>query len=321
MSSSEEDRHLPFRRSRVGGNGTPGLRTRGKYRHFAILITLIFALISAGLGCRGGGTIIAPAFDGTLNAEIRIPGGAAVGNDVVSPGHEISRVKLGESVLGDPIVMEVFGDGANRILIVGGIHGDEPGGVRVAELLIESLRSKPEYWRGRTVGVLACANPDGLRARTRVNAAGIDLNRNFPTRDWRPARAGEHSHGSAAGSEPETRAVMRAVELVRPQRLIDLHSIANGGQCNNYDGPGRELAELMGFHNGYPVSEDIGYPTPGALGCWVGIDLNIPAITLELPRGESGRKCWEENARALFAATQADEINPPRWTALGIERE
>ena len=32
--------------------------------------------------------------------------------------------------------------------------------------------------------VVPILNPDGLLARSRVNANQVDLNRNFPTRDW-----------------------------------------------------------------------------------------------------------------------------------------
>ncbi len=217
-----------------------------------------------------------------------------------------TRVILGYSVEGTPISMEIFGSGPGSILIVGGIHGNEPTGASLATDLAEFLHENPAAYADLTVGILAVANPDGLRRGTRANANGVDLNRNFPTENWRLAFAGELSHGDTPAGEPETRAVMAAIELIRPERVIDIHSIPRSYHCNNYDGDAADLARLMSDFNNYPARADIGYPTPGALGCWAGIDLDIPAITLELPREQSGEQCWQDNAAALLAFIHAD---------------
>ena len=231
----------------------------------------------------------------------------AVATDSPRNSTNSRTVRLGASVRGTPIEMVIFGDGADVILFVGGIHGDEPNGAALAERLARFLRENPELLEGRTVGVLPRANPDGLADGTRANANGVDLNRNFPTSDWRQADAGGLSHGARPMSEPETRAVVAAVKMIQPRRLVDIHSIPAGYQCNNYDGTAGPLAELMSGINGYPVLSDIGYSTPGALGCWAGNDLQIPAVTLELPRGAQSARCWRENAVALLAAINASE--------------
>ena len=282
----------------------PEVRQRRWLGHALILgVSFLLSLVS-GYGCSTSELRSTPVRDGALNAEIHIPGNVAKGELATSPANEPARLRLGESVRGTPIMLDLFGDGSDRILIVGGLHGDEPNGARIAERLIEYLRAHPDYVAGRTIGVVARANPDGLAARTRTNAHGVDLNRNFPTGDWRPAALGEHPHGNAPGSEPETRAIMTAVRHVRPQRLVDIHSILGGAECNNYDGPAGEIAKLMSSKNGYPVSTDIGYPTPGALGCWAGLDLHMPAITLELPRGTDPAACWRDNAAALLSVIE-----------------
>jgi protein MpaA len=58
----------------------------------------------------------------------------------------------------------------------------------------------------------------------------------------------------------------------------------------------------MAAGNGYEVRANIGYPTPGSLGNWAGVDQNIPIITLELPGGSSSPACWQRNREALLAA-------------------
>jgi len=213
-------------------------------------------------------------------------------------------VEFGRSVQGRPLVMHVFGDGAETVFIFGGIHGNEPTSASVASRLIEHLRNYPEVLGGRRVAIVAEANPDGLAERRRGNAHGVDLNRNFPARNWRRADGDGRGHGPTPASEPETRAIMRAVDRLDPDCIISIHSIARGKHCNNYDGPGGSLATLMARLNSYPARATMGYETPGSFGSWAGIDRGIPTITLELPRDLSGSQCWRENRAALLAVIQ-----------------
>lgn len=213
----------------------------------------------------------------------------------------VRTIELGCSVKGVPLTLEVFGDGSDRILIFGGIHGSEPTSATLAAGLADHLRVRWELFAGKTVAILAEANPDGLAKHTRANANGVDLNRNFPAENWQRSRRGWLHHGSASASEPETQAIIRAVELIHPNRIIAIHSARRGRHCNNFDGPARELAQLMERFNGYPVTATMGYPTPGSFGSWAGIDRELPTITLELPNDLSGRQCWRDNADALLA--------------------
>ncbi len=107
--------------------------------------------------------------------------------------------------------------------------------------------------------------------------------------------------GPQPASEPETRAVVRAVTDRRPAGVVTIHSIGAGRYCNNFDGPARELAAAMQRVNGYPVSDSIGYATPGSFGTWAGREQGIPTITLELPSRQSAKRCWETNQGALLA--------------------
>ena len=61
----------------------------------------------------------------------------------------------------------------------------------------------------------------------------------------------------------------------------------------------------MSAKNHYPTTAAIGYPTPGSLGSYAGIDKKIPMITLELPRNLPGDQAWAQNKDALLAAIEA----------------
>jgi protein MpaA len=122
-------------------------------------------------------------------------------------GREIRATRVGEE--GAPV----------NVLVVGNVHGNETAG----EAIIAALRQRAV---GRTEGVtfwlVRTANPDGRAHDTRQNARGVDLNRNFPWR-WRSGARGTYYPGPRAGSEPETRALMRLVKRVRPQLGIYYH--------------------------------------------------------------------------------------------------
>jgi len=202
-----------------------------------------------------------------------------------------------KSVEGRNIRVLEMGSGEKTTLIMGGFHGSEPLGTRLAKRFAEYLYFEYEENLDCKVVIVPCVNPDGLVHRIRSNARGVDLNRNFPTRNW-TTRYDKRSHypGKRAASEPETRAVMKLIEKYRPDRIVSIHTPL---RTVNYEGPARELAIRMALLNGYPASNDIGYPTPGSLGSYAGIERNIPTITLELPRKFFG-EIWEKNREALL---------------------
>lgn len=224
-------------------------------------------------------------------------------------GPATRTVALGESVRGQPLAVEIFGTGPRPVLVLGGIHGNEPEGAEVARRLAALLRQDCSVAGGCAVAVMAAANPDGLAVRTRVNARGVDINRNFPAKNWQAGAATpRYASGPCPGSEPETQTLMRAVEMLRPGLILSLHAMARG-PCNNYDGPGgKDVADRMAACNGYRVIANIGYPTPGSMGNWAGIDRGIPMVTLELPAGQPGPACWEQNREALLAAIRGAAV-------------
>jgi len=208
---------------------------------------------------------------------------------------------IGTSVRGKPMAIDRFGDGSARVLILAGIHGDERESVALADRFVRYLREYPQAGAGRSVAIIPVANPDGYLANKRVNANGIDLNRNFPATNFR----GSTRFSTRPSDQPETIALMRLIDDFRPSLIISIHSIPAGGECNNFDGPAERIARVMSERNHYRVAPTIGYPTPGSMGSFYGIDRGIPIITLELPRGTREAEVWEMNRDALVAAIAA----------------
>ena len=213
----------------------------------------------------------------------------------------VQAIHLGDSVRGEPLILYVIGSGPT-VLIFGGIHGNESGSAEVAMALIDYLSLNPDLCRDRSVAVITSANPDGLADGTRTNAHRVDLNRNFPAGNWKRIQNASYTAGASPASEPETKAIMAAVNRLQPQLIVALHCALPGHQCNNYDGPAVSIARLMSSANGYPVKASMGYPTPGSFGTWAGIERRIPTITLEMPGAFSGEQCWDQNRQALLLA-------------------
>lgn len=189
----------------------------------------------------------------------------------------------GRSVLGIPL--EVWRPHERcRLLIFAGIHGEEPETTYALSRALRQLAARPEH-----AAVVLAVNPDGLTRGTRGNAHGVDLNRNFPSRDWQP-RAVTHrstledpsdvllSPGSHAGSEPETQALLALIAELRPEAVIALHAPL---ACID-DANGSPLGQWLAQRTGMPFVRDVGYPTPGSFGSW-GMDHGVPVITYEFP--------------------------------------
>jgi murein peptide amidase A len=186
---------------------------------------------------------------------------------------------IGTSLRGRPIELETFGSGSRRILVLAGVHGNEYG-TPVAEAFLRYVRLDPSVVpSGTQLDVVACANPDGYAARRRANARNVDINRNFPSRNWsRKRNRSGASPGVRPGSEPETRALLALLESRRYVRVVSLHS---RGGILDWDGPGGwTLAKRMSTSSRVGVHRLGAYH--GSMGAFVPAKYRIPIITWEL---------------------------------------
>lgn len=199
------------------------------------------------------------------------------------------QISQAASVKGQPLLYRDYLPSSRRasprrVLLLGGIHGDEFSAVSVVfqwMRRLDSERFQLFHWR-----VIPCANPDGLLAQParRMNARGVDLNRNFPTPDWksdairywesRTRKDPRRYPGPSALSEPETRWLLQQIVEFKPDAIVSVHAPYG---VLDYDGPDEPPNRF-----GYLRLHQLG-TYPGSLGNYAGVNLGVPVITLELP--------------------------------------
>jgi hypothetical protein len=171
-----------------------------------------------------------------------------------------------------------------RVLLFGGIHGDELASVSIVYSWLRTLERNHSglfHWR-----VAPLVNPDGLLREKpqRQNGRGVDLNRNFPSPNWhteaedywvrRTSRNPRRYPGKAPLSEPETRWLHQEIETFRPAAIVAVHAPYH---VVDYDGP-PEPPERLG-----PLLLDPMGTYPGSLGRFAGDHLGLKVLTIELP--------------------------------------
>ena len=197
----------------------------------------------------------------------------------------------------------------NTTLVLASVHGDEITTLYVALRLAHWLNeNRAEIFASATptrVILAPLVNPDGYHRfpRTRMNGRGVDINRNFPTRDWatRALSAWRTKYrsnprrfpGHSPSSEPETVFQEEMIRKFRPQKILSIHSPLN---FIDYDGPTQK--SLSDFSREYThVCQELrrilkavsGTFFPGSLGNYAGRELGIPTLTLELPSTDPGK--------------------------------
>ena len=212
------------------------------------------------------------------------------------------------SVNGFPIFVREFAplserQPQGRILVIGGMHGDELTSVSVTFRWIEKLNKYHSglfHWH-----IVPMMNPDGVlkRGATRTNQNGVDLNRNMPSDDWDEnalkyweQKTGENPRrfpGEKPASEPETQWLVDEINDFKPDAIISVHApygVVDFDALLLNTAPrslGKLHLNLLGTY-------------PGSLGNYAGINRNIPVITLELPHAwempseAESTKIWED---------------------------
>ena len=261
----------------------------------------------------------------------------------------VTEHRLGESVEGRDLsiyrISSSSRDDLPAMYVGAAIHGNE-GIHRELVLLVDALLANAsrhpveELLASRVLWVQPLMNPDGVAARTRVNAAGIDLNRNFGYRfgeNWgeRPPVPGDDRYGGdRAFSEPETRAI-RDFLKGQPKLTVylDLHGSlsciltpfgAFGRELDPTHGrlfrelcarmpgydrfPDPRIHQVIGLGSGYSIDW-----THGALGIW--------SLTWEASHGATWKDFEDPRVQGvLYLLREAGELERARPTRRVVER-
>jgi protein MpaA len=243
----------------------------------------------------GLGAVTATTLTGQLPADARpldqrIDDGAA-GSWLVgrirrsAPSRSWTTMVIGTSVQGRPVELRhspAVDTERHRVLVVAGVHGNEPiTGPLAAALGGASIP------RDVSVSIVPMANPDGTAADTRHNADGVDLNRNFP---WRWSRS---DGGPAAGSAPETQALMGAVMVTAPSLAVWVHQPL--GYVSPLSGCPVELADA--WRNQVGDRRRDGIDQHGGGETWCARVADVPTLLVEVAT-------WAVTERLIDAHTR-----------------
>ena len=225
-----------------------------------------------------------------------------------------------KSVKGRALMMrDVQADDAKlRVLVIGGIHGDELSSASVALHWIKLAEQSPSdtphpvHWR-----FIPAMNPDGLLLQPprRGNANGVDLNRNFPTPHWerdakiywekKTRKDPRRWPGTKPLSEPETKFLFDQMQSFKPHLIVSIHAPYG---LLDFDGPSVPPSKL-----GRLYLDQVGI-FPGSLGNYGGVHKGIPVVTVELPNAI--RTPLDAETRQMWLDLQR-WMSDKLWTALG----
>lgn len=252
--------------------------------------------------------------------------------DVACENFNWSHVR--NSNLGTPLIWTVFGDEnsqaakENTTVVMCGVHGDEITPVKFCWDLLNDLKNNHTF-QDKLIIVAPLVAPDSFfKAKpSRTNGRGVDVNRNFPTADWKAeaVKRWKQNQGSdkrkfpghKSASEQETVFQMNLILRYKPNKVISVHAPLS---LLDYDGPSLKaedgksakmlLEQMSTKASGYKVSN---YPIfPGSLGNWAGKEKKIPTYTLELPNSNADEtdKFWALFKDALIFAID-HKMKPP----------
>ena len=189
------------------------------------------------------------------------------------------------------------GAGKNALLLIAGMHGREKGGKDLLDKLAEEVLSDPSLISPTNkLIIIPLVNPDGYYGgQDKVNANGVNLNRNFGTSQWVQYEGEDLFAGAKPFSESESRVIKDLVEQFQPRMMIAFHSQGHIVSPEAGD-PSIKLARWYAGKTGYHYFDEWDYA--GTATRWFQELTDNPAITVELINHVESD--WEINKAALF---------------------
>lgn len=227
------------------------------------------------------------------------------GNDThETPAYKVYLYHIGKHAAALPSGRKMF--------IYGGEHGNERLAIYdtyvLAYNLIHSTHPFYSYIRNNfDVYILPMLSVYSVYHNIRVNANGVNINRNYPAPGWSEGGQGTQDYtGPTAGSEFETQVIMGLMDYLKPHITLDHHNysaLSRQFYCESLD---NDICQSMGkalvgtsnaFIANYPsyfgtnpqlfaeVFYNYGYYVgPGKFTCWA--DNNGYTLSLVVEAGE-----------------------------------
>lgn len=252
---------------------------------FSLLAALLVATLSLPAGAAQGTTVIRAG-----ETALSSPASSAAEEQLLAAGTRYATPYYdNDSGISGPVVV-----------VVGGMHGNEPAGYLAARRL---AGLKPQ--KGRLI-VIPEANKLAIETKTRTGSHPGDLNRAFPA-----------SRSDKPGS-PLAASIWSLIERVRPDYLFDLHEGYDFHKINK-DSVGQsmiyypvqgalEMAKAMqtavnrGISNSRHHYSLLRYPVKGSLARAAGQLLGTRAMILETSRKQPLESRIEQHVTMVKAA-------------------
>ncbi|MFG3227563.1 M14 family zinc carboxypeptidase [Kitasatospora sp. NPDC048194] len=212
--------------------------------------------------------------------------------------------EVGRSRAGRPLLLLSVDRGPRAVLVVGGPHPNEPVGTAAAVRLAEVLLERPAR-PGLSWHLLLCLDPDGAA----LNAGWLDgpltMGRHYE-HFFRPAFEEQPellpAPGSGRAPMPESLALTRLIDELRPFLQCSLHGVDFGGTFVQLTGPVPGLSERFARsadRAGLPLDVDsydaVGWASP-APGTYLMPQLGSGRASRALP-DEPELSTWSYPAR------------------------
>ena len=226
---------------------------------------------------------------------------------------------IGYSVQGRPITAYELGNpkAPTKDLVLGSMHGYYE---RAGEQVVSSIKSLAipnnlDLW------VIPTINPDGDALGQRANAHNVDLNRDWPNL-WQHI-AGKPSdkfdnHGNCSCgplSQPETRAMQKFLQWLKPSRMVSLHQPLDGVDLTD----GGSLPHGKAFRDA--LARNLNLPEKaltcfggchGSMTGWLTNYTHTVAITVEFGSSPGSSYLQGQTARGIISAL---DLGVKAWTA------
>jgi hypothetical protein len=215
-----------------------------------------------------------------------------------------------ESTQRRPIATAILGSGAEHVLVTGSLSGNDPASIRVLDALLGRLNSQPELLDGYQAVLVRDPHPDGLAEHISVNARGVDLNRNFPSRRFTASPTRET--GPHPASEAETRVMLRLLGDSRPVRVIHVRTGPGGRTLVTGSAACVELLGQLRSRFPVDVATFDGEFKAGSLEEFAATRLKAQVLIIELAAGSGAPpESVDLLAAAAFATRPQGAREPP----------